>query len=184
MKASQTETVIMLTCCALQSACYSPTGIVISFILAQFQGEVQTNLTAGTRKNALPTGRDDLECPPRVLWAFLAERLFLILGQRSVCGRSAVPFSREGRCEDGHLRGLKKGSEAPTGASELFYNNWITSGRSVLPPRPCGWPSWWRCAPRCGCRRTSPRSRTLPCLPAQPAGRFPAQGRSGSWENP
>ena len=50
MKASQTETVIMLTCCALQSACYSPTGIVISFILAQFQGEVQTNLTAGTRK--------------------------------------------------------------------------------------------------------------------------------------
>ena len=60
----------------------------------------------------------------------------------------------------------------------------ITSGRSVLPPRPCGWPSWWRCAPRCGCRRTSPRSRTLPCLPAQPAGRFPAQGRSGSWENP
>ena len=45
MKASQTEIVIMLTCCALQSACYSPTGIVISFILAQFQGEVQTNLT-------------------------------------------------------------------------------------------------------------------------------------------
>ena len=45
MKASQTETVIMLTCCALQSACYSPTGIVISFILAQIQGEVQTNLT-------------------------------------------------------------------------------------------------------------------------------------------
>ena len=36
---------IMLTCCALQSACYSPTGIVISFILAQIQGEVQTNLT-------------------------------------------------------------------------------------------------------------------------------------------
>ena len=45
MKASQTETVIMLTCCALQSACYSPTGILISFILAQIQGEVQTNLT-------------------------------------------------------------------------------------------------------------------------------------------
>ena len=50
MKASQTETVIMLTCCALQSACYSPTGIVILFILAQFQGEVQTNLTEGTRQ--------------------------------------------------------------------------------------------------------------------------------------
>ena len=45
MKASQTETVIMLTCCALQSACYSPTGIVILLILSQFQGEVQTNLT-------------------------------------------------------------------------------------------------------------------------------------------
>ena len=44
------KAVIVLTCCALQSACYSPTGIVISFILAQFQGEVQTNLTAGTRK--------------------------------------------------------------------------------------------------------------------------------------
>ena len=60
----------------------------------------------------------------------------------------------------------------------------ITSGRSVLPPRPCGWPSWWRCAPRCGCRRTFPRSRTLPCLPAQPAGCFPAQGRSGWWGSP
>ena len=57
MKASQTETVIMLTCCALQSACYSPTGIVISFILAQFQGEVQTNLTEGTRqKMRFPPG--------------------------------------------------------------------------------------------------------------------------------
>ena len=53
MKASQTETVIMLTCCALQSACYSPTGIVISFILAQFQGEVQTNLTVKRFFNVL-----------------------------------------------------------------------------------------------------------------------------------
>ncbi len=43
MKASQTETVIMLTCCALQSACYSPTGIVILFILSHFGAEVQTN---------------------------------------------------------------------------------------------------------------------------------------------
>ena len=41
------KAVIVLTCCALQSACYSPTGIVILFILAQFQGKVQTNLTAG-----------------------------------------------------------------------------------------------------------------------------------------
>ena len=53
MKASQTETVIVLTCCALQSACYSPTGIVILFILAQFQREVQTNLTVKRAKNAL-----------------------------------------------------------------------------------------------------------------------------------
>ena len=60
----------------------------------------------------------------------------------------------------------------------------ITSGRSVIPPRPCGWPSWWRCAPRCGCRRTFPRSRTLPCLPAQPAGCFPAQGKLGWWGSP
>ena len=50
MKASQTKTVIVLTCCALQSACYSPTGIVILFILSQFLGEVQTNLTVETRK--------------------------------------------------------------------------------------------------------------------------------------
>ena len=43
----------MLTCCALQSACYSPTGIVIWFILSQFHGEVQTNLTVKRAKNAL-----------------------------------------------------------------------------------------------------------------------------------
>ena len=47
------KAVIVLTCCALQSACYSPTGIVILFILAQFQGEVQTNLTVKRAKNAL-----------------------------------------------------------------------------------------------------------------------------------
>jgi len=88
MKASQTETVIVLTCCALQSACYSPTGIVISFILAQFQGEVQTNLTVKRAKNALSTGRDDLECPPRALWAFSAEKSFDISGFRKVCGLS------------------------------------------------------------------------------------------------
>ena len=54
MKASQTEIVIMLTCCALQSACYSPTGIVISFILAQIQGEVQTNLRGSALIFVLP----------------------------------------------------------------------------------------------------------------------------------
>ena len=43
MKASQTKAVIVLTCCALQSACYSPTGIVILFILSHFGAEVQTN---------------------------------------------------------------------------------------------------------------------------------------------
>ncbi len=33
-----------------------------------------------------------------LLCASSAEKLFLSLGQRSVCGRSAVPFSREGAC--------------------------------------------------------------------------------------
>ena len=69
MKASQTETVIMLTCCALQSACYSPTGIVISFILAQFQGEVQTNLTV----------KRFLMCSA-ALCTSIAEELFIISG--------------------------------------------------------------------------------------------------------
>ena len=45
------KAVIVLTCCALQSACYSPTGIVILFILAQIQGEVQTNLTVNMEIN-------------------------------------------------------------------------------------------------------------------------------------
>ena len=124
----------------------------------------------------------------RVALGIFSGKIFMILDHRSVCGRSGVPFSREGRCEDGHLplrRGLKKAQKRPqTPLSLLIYNDWITSGRSALPPRPCGWPSWWRCAPRCGCRRTSPRSRTLPCLPAQPAGRFPVQGRSGWWGSP
>ena len=96
---------------------------------------------------------------------------------RSVGGKhpAAVEYRRRIKKAQEHL-------SAPL--SLLIYNDWITSGRSVLPPRPCGWPSWWRCAPRCGCRRTFPRSRTLPCLPAQPAGCFPAQGRSGWWGSP
>ena len=34
--------------------------------------------------------------PAALLWAFSAEKLFFSLGQRNACGRSAVPFSREG----------------------------------------------------------------------------------------
>ncbi len=78
MKASQTETVIMLTCCALQSACYSPTGIVISFILAQIQGEVQTNLTEGTRqKCAFHRARRFRMCSA-ALCTSIAEELLII----------------------------------------------------------------------------------------------------------
>lgn len=97
--------------------------------------------------------------------------------RRSAAGKhpAAVEYRRTIKKAQKHLSAL---------LSLLIYNDWITSGRSVLPPRPCRWPSWWRCAPRCGCRRTFPRSRTLPCLPAQPAGRFPAQGRSGWWGSP
>ena len=97
--------------------------------------------------------------------------------RRSAAGKhpAAVEYRRTIKKAQEHLSAL---------LSLLIYNDWITSGRSALPPRPCGWPSWWRCAPRCGCRRTSPRSRTLPCLPAQPAGCFPVQGRSGSWGSP
>ena len=58
--------------------------------------------------------------PSASLWAFLAERLFLILGQRSVCGRSAVPFLRKGLlrkiavCRHGSNRetGLQKRPQA------------------------------------------------------------------------
>ena len=97
--------------------------------------------------------------------------------RRTAAGKhpAAVEYRRTIKEAQEHLSAL---------LSLLIYNDWITSGRSVLPPRPCGWPSWWRCAPRCGCRRTFPRSRTLPCLPAQPAGCFPAQGRSGWWGSP
>ena len=85
MKASQTETVIMLTCCALQSACYSPTGIVILFILAQFQGEVQTNLTV----------KRFLMCSA-ALCTSIAEELFKLEQGRAACGLPDLAFSQEG----------------------------------------------------------------------------------------
>ena len=86
MKASQTETVIMLTCCALQSACYSPTGIVISFILAQFQGEVQTNLTV----------KRFLMCSA-ALCTSIAEELFIISRLSRSAERSKRYFHGRGR---------------------------------------------------------------------------------------
>lgn len=96
MKASQTEIVIMLTCCALQSACYSPTGIVISFILAQFQGEVQTNLTAGTRKKCASHRTRRFRMPAACALGIFSGKSFDISGTRNACGRSGFPFSREG----------------------------------------------------------------------------------------
>ena len=86
MKASQTETVIMLTCCALQSACYSPTGIVISFILAQFQGEVQTNLTV----------KRFLMCSA-ALCTYSAERIIYNFAFVALCGALQTHFHRRGR---------------------------------------------------------------------------------------
>ncbi len=105
MKASQTETVIMLTCCALQSACYSPTGIVISFILAQFQGEVQTNLTV----------KRFLMCSA-ALCTYSAERIFIISHLSRPAGRSKRIFTggvvtengscSAAFCESAALRGM------------------------------------------------------------------------------
>ena len=86
MKASQTETVIMLTCCALQSACYSPTGIVISFILAQIQGEVQTNLTV----------KRFLMCSA-ALCTSIAERIIYNFAFVALCGALQTHFHRRGR---------------------------------------------------------------------------------------
>ena len=40
--------------------------------------------------------RDDFEWPPRALWPYSAEKLFISSEYRSVCGRSGIPFSREG----------------------------------------------------------------------------------------
>ena len=86
MKASQTETVIMLTCCALQSACYSPTGIVISFILAQIQGEVQTNLTV----------KRFLMCSA-ALCTYSAERIIYNFAFVALCGALQTHFHGKGR---------------------------------------------------------------------------------------
>ena len=128
------KAVIMLTCCALQSACYSPTGIVIWFILSQFHGEVQTNLTVKRAKNALfhrarrfrmpaaiglrhPASASCLgrhlrlagRCPNNssllpplaavvvvALWAFSAEKLFIISRLSRSAERSKRIFTGEG----------------------------------------------------------------------------------------
>ena len=93
MKASQTETVIVLTCCALQSACYSPTGIVISFILAQIQGEVQTNLTV----------KRFLMCSA-ALCTYSAERIIYNFAFVALCGALQTHFHRRGRNGKRHLQ--------------------------------------------------------------------------------
>ena len=111
MKASQTETVIMLTCCALQSACYSPTGIVISFILAQFQGEVQTNLTV----------KRFLMCSA-ALCTYSAERIIYNFAFVALCGALQTHFHRRGRNGKRHLqrRFLRKRGAAGKAASCLY----------------------------------------------------------------
>ena len=96
MKASQTETVIMLTCCALQSACYSPTGIVILFILSQFQGEVQTNLTVKRAKNALFHRARRFRMCSAALCTSIAEDFFLIFAFVALCGALQTHFHKEG----------------------------------------------------------------------------------------
>ena len=93
MKASQTEIVIMLTCCALQSACYSPTGIVILFILAQFQGEVQTNLTV----------KRFLMCSA-ALCTYSAEKIIYNFAFVALCGALQTHFHRRGRNGKRHLQ--------------------------------------------------------------------------------
>ena len=94
MKASQTETVIMLTCCALQSACYSPTGIVILFILAQFQGEVQTNLTEGTRQKCAFHRARRFRMPAACALGKNSGKIILIEQCRAVCGPPGIAFSQ------------------------------------------------------------------------------------------
>ena len=58
--------------------------------------------------------------PAALLWAFSAEKLFFSLGQRNACGRSAVPFSREGH-----------GRQA-AGAAPAFDGSGGTAGSRTL----------------------------------------------------
>ena len=56
--------------------------------------------------------------PAALLWAFSAEKLFFSLGQRNACGRSAVPFSREGHGRQ--AAGAAPASYESGGAAEKF----------------------------------------------------------------
>ena len=58
--------------------------------------------------------------PAALLWASSAEKLFFSLGQRNACGRSAVPFSREGH-----------GRQA-AGAAPAFDGSGGTAGSRTL----------------------------------------------------
>ena len=121
MKASQTETVIMLTCCALQSACYSPTGIVISFILAQFQGEVQTNLTV----------KRFLMCSA-ALCTSIAEELFIISRLSRSAERSKRIFT--GRVVEGKWQVLRRFLRKRGAAGEHCQSVPSSGATRHLPP--------------------------------------------------
>ena len=96
MKASQTEIVIMLTCCALQSACYSPTGIVILFILAQFQREVQTNLTVKRAKNALFHRARRFRMPAACALGIFSGKIIYNFAFVALCGALQTHFHGRG----------------------------------------------------------------------------------------
>ena len=146
MKASQTETVIMLTCCALQSACYSPTGIVISFILAQFQGEVQTNLTV----------KRFLMCSA-ALCTSIAEELFII----SRLSRSA---ERSKRIFTGGVVTASGICSAAFCESAALRESFLALSGANAPALPRGEPLAWRYSFRLKCKvyglaRASPFGR-------------------------
>ena len=77
-----------------------------------------------------------------------------------------------------------RGAQNCRAAFGVLHRDAVTEWTAGPPRLPSGWPSWWRCAPRCGYRRIFPRSRTWPCPPARPAGRWRGRRRSGWWANP
>ena len=128
------KAVIVLTCCALQSACYSPTGIVISFILAQFQGEVQTNLTVKRFRMC-----------SAALCTSIAEELFIISRLSRPAGRSKRIFTGGVVTENGSYRAAFCESAALRG---MVYAGWQ---REELPQSPAATDS-----PFCRCATSSP----------------------------
>ena len=121
------KAVIMLTCCALQSACYSPTGIVISFILAQFQGEVQTNLTVKRFRMC-----------SAALCTYSAERIFIISRLSRSAERSKRIFTGgvvEGKRQL-QRRFLRKRGAAGDGLHRMAVGRTLSGSlRSPAPPK-------------------------------------------------